>query len=211
MKYLIFLLLSVFVISCGNKTQGNTDVEKAKPLMRVLKKHQATVNVKPVFLKEVENWQELKEIDSFFVKFREISPNEALSNALELRDLVKSLKDSVTPTLFDTPSFKTRVNILYNECLRLADLTLISAIKATEINKQVDKTIDAFSAVNTKINTILTKKKFEDEIDVKIDYIGLDTTKIDSVSRKTINLRSKEKLLDKDNLEEIYKERQQQL
>ncbi len=170
--------------------------------MRVVKKHNATVSVKPDFLKEVENWQELKEIDSFFVKFREISPNEALSNALELRDLVKSLKDSVTPSLFDTPSFKTRVNILYNESLRLADLTLISAIKATDINKQVDKTILAFSAVNTKINTTLTKKRFEDEIDIQFDFIGLDSTKIDTVSKKSIDLRSKQKLLEKNKLKE---------
>ncbi|QOD59514.1 hypothetical protein H9I45_09050 [Polaribacter haliotis] len=202
MKYLILLLLSVFVISCGNKTQDIADLEKAKPLMRVVKKHNATVSVKPDFLKEVENWQELKEIDSFFVKFREISPNEALSNALELRDLVKSLKDSVTPSLFDTPSFKTRVNILYNESLRLADLTLISAIKATDINKQVDKTILAFSAVNTKINTTLTKKRFEDEIDIQFDFIGLDSTKIDTVSKKSIDLRSKQKLLEKNKLKE---------
>ncbi|QTD38762.1 hypothetical protein JL193_05710 [Polaribacter batillariae] len=208
MRHLILLLLSVFVISCGNKTQDVADLEKAKPLMRVVKKHKATVNVKSAFLQEVENWQELKAVDSFFVKFREISPNEALSNALELKDLVKNLKDSVTPTLFDTPSFKTRVNILYNETLRLADLTLISAIKANEVNKQVDKTIDAFSAVNTKINTVLTKKRFEDEIDIKIDYIGLDSTKIDSVSKKSIHLLSKEKPIKMHDLEEISKKNQ---
>ena len=173
--------------------------------MSVVKEHQSATKVRPIFLKVVENWQELKAIDSFFVKFEKISPNEALSNALELKDLVKSLKDSVIPVLFDVPAFKARVNILENESLRLADLTLIPAIKASEVNAQVDKTILAFSGVNTKINTILAKKRFEDEIDVKVDFIGLDTTKMDDISKKSIDLRLEEKLRKKDELDDGLK------
>ena len=49
--------------------------------------------------------------------------------------------------------------------------------------------MNAFSAVNSKVNSILLKKGFEDDIDLDIDYIGLDSTKIDSVSRKSINTK----------------------
>ncbi|WP_435416441.1 hypothetical protein [Polaribacter aestuariivivens] len=205
MKYFILLLFSFFIISCGNNKQETAAALKPKPLMSVVKEHQSATKVRPIFLKEVENWQELKAIDSFFVKFEKISPNEALSNALELKDLVKSLKDSVIPVLFDVPAFKARVNILENESLRLADLTLIPAIKASEVNAQVDKTILAFSGVNTKINTILAKKRFEDEIDVKVDFIGLDTTKMDDISKKSIDLRLEEKLRKKDELDDGLK------
>ncbi|MGY0425900.1 MAG: hypothetical protein ACWIPI_03600 [Polaribacter sp.] len=193
MKYFILFLVSICVISCGNK-QDTTDVKKPKPLMSIIATHKSAEKVDSIFTKEVENWQELKVIDSFLVKFRKISPNEALSNALELRDLVKSLKDSVKPKIFETPSFNARINILYNETLRLADITLISAIKATEVNKEVDKNIAAFSAVNEKINTVFSKKKFEDEININLLSIGLDSTKIDSISRKSINLKKKQKL-----------------
>jgi hypothetical protein len=50
------------------------------------------------------------------------------------------------------------------------------------------------------LNSILLKKGFEDDIDLDIDYIGLDSTKIDSVSRKSINTKLKEKMLNKKKL-----------
>lgn len=184
----------ILFISCVDQKQQAISEGTIKPLMSIPKKHQKTASVKPSFLKDVENWNHLKLVDSFFVKYRKISPNEALSNALELKDLVQSLKDSIKPKIFNTPSFNTRVNVLYNETLRLVDLIDISAIQAEEVNLQVDKTMEAFSSVNLKINTVLLKRKFEDEMLVEVNYIGLDTTKIDSVSRKSIDLRLKEKL-----------------
>ena len=65
-------------------------------------------------------------------------------------------------------------------------MTFIPAIKAVEINEQTEKILSAFSAVNSKVNTILTKKRFEEAIDVDVSFIGLDSTKIDSVSKKSI-------------------------
>ena len=195
MKNTFYILLSVLLFSCGNKKQETQEIQQEKPSLSIVKKHRSAKSIEPVFLKEVENWEELSAVNTFLKKFEKASPNEVLSNALELRDLVKSLKDSVTPAIFNTPSFTTRVNVLNNETLRLADLTFIPAIKTEEINLQVDKTIAAFSAVNSKINTVLSKKRFEDAIDVKVDFIGIDLTKIDSVSKKSIDDRSKEKLL----------------
>ena len=155
--------------------------------MSIAKMHTATENVLSSYLKEVKDWNELQDIDSFFVKFRKITPNEALSNAIELKDLIKRLKDSVKPEKFKIPSLTARINILYNEALRLADLTRIGAIKAPEVNTQVDKTMAAFSNINTKINTILAKIRFENEIDINVTFIGLDTTKMDSFFNKPIN------------------------
>ena len=65
-------------------------------------------------------------------------------------------------------------------------MTTIPAIQASEVNLQTEKILESFSAVNAKINTILSKKRFEDEIDVDVKFIGLDSTKMDSVSRKSI-------------------------
>lgn len=154
--------------------------------MSIAEMHTATENVLSTHLKEVKDWNELQDIDSFFVKFRKITPNEALSNAIELKDLIKRLKDSVKPEKFKIPSLTARINILYNEALRLADLTRIGAIKAQEVNTQVDKTMDAFSNINTKINTILAKMRFENEIDIDVTFIGLDTTKMDAFFNKPI-------------------------
>jgi len=184
-KYIYLLVLLVFTFSCLNN-EGKDAVKKTRPLMSIAEMHTATENVLTRHLKEVKDWNELKDIDSFFVKFRKITPNEALSNAIELKDLIKRLNDSVKPEKFKTPSLTARINILYNEALRLADLTRIGAIKAPEVNIQVDKTMAAFSSINTKINTILAKIRFENEIDINVAFIGLDTTKMDLFFNKPI-------------------------
>ena len=154
--------------------------------MSIEEMHTPTENVLPMHLKEVKDWNALQDIDSFFVKFRKITPNEALSNAIELKDLIKRLNDSVKPKKFQTPSLTARINVLYNEALRLADLTRIGAIKAQEVNTQVDKTMAAFSNINTKINSILAKIRFENEIDIDVTFIGLDTTRMDAFFKKPI-------------------------
>ena len=193
----IFYILAFFLISCDDTSQNNIEQKVSKPLLSISKKNAEIVAVKSIYKNETENWEELNSLNSFMSRFSKISPNEALSNALELKGLVESLRDSVTPNVFDIPSFKTRINILNNEVLRLVDLTYISAITAEEVNEQVDKTLASFSTVNSKINTILSQKQFEDDIDIDISFIGIDTTKIDNVSKKTILKLNEDLLLEK--------------
>lgn len=193
MKQILFLLLSVILFSCGNNKKDFINTTQEKPALSIAKSHVAIENILPVFEKKVASWQELKRVHSFLKKFINVSPNEALSNALELRDLVVSLKDSSKAATFENPSFNARVNLLHTETLRLADLTLIPAITSEEVHLQIDKTIAAFSAVNSKINTLLSKKQFEDEIDVKIDFIGIDSSKMDFVSKESISPKKKRK------------------
>ncbi|SDT86890.1 hypothetical protein SAMN04487762_0094 [Polaribacter sp. Hel1_33_78] len=184
----------VIFFSCNGKKKQNLQKQDVKPLLSVVKEYGVAEKVDTLFLKEVEDWAELKAVDNFLLRFKKVSPNEVLSNALELEGLVKSLKDSVKPVLFDVPSFIVRVHILHNETLRLSDMTFIPAINAAEVNLQTEKIISAFSGVNSKVNTILSKKRFEDAIDVDLNFIGLDSTKIDSISKKAINLKLKENL-----------------
>jgi hypothetical protein len=200
-KHILYLFLSLTLFSCGNNKKDALKAEQEKPKRSIAKQHIRLENVSSDFKNKIENWPDLQNVTSFIKKFDNVSPNEALSNALELRDLVASLKDNAIPEFCDIPSFHARINVLHNETLRLADLTLIPAITSEDVNLQVDKTIAAFSSVNSKINTIYTKKRFEDAIDIEIDYIGIDSTKMDSVSKKSINLKKQEELLDKNNKE----------
>ena len=147
----------------------------------------------PSFKKEVEDWTTLQNTEYFLERFKKGSANEILSNALEFKTITKALKDSIKPTLFSLPSVEARINILYNESLRLADMTYIPAITADEVHEQTNKIMDAFSSINLKINTVLRKKQFEDAIDIDVSFIGLDTTKIDSVSKNAILEKQKEK------------------
>ena len=191
----IFYIVVFFLISCDDTSQNSIEQDIPKPLLSIAKEHSKIVPIKSVYKKETENWEELNALNSFMSRFSKISPNEVLSNALELKDLVKNLKDSVMPTVFDIPSFHARINVLDNEVLRLVDLTYIAAITAEDVHKQIDKTLASFSAVNSKINAILSQKKFEDDIAIDISFIGIDTTKIDSVSKKSINKKLDDNIL----------------
>lgn len=197
MKYSLSFLILIIFFSCKDKNEQTLLKDDVQPLLSIVKEYPSVKQISPIFRKDVENWEELNAIANFLDRFKKGSANEVLSNALELKGLIKSLKDSVKPNLFDDAAFKTRINILNNETLRLADMTSISAITAEEVHLQTEKIINAFSAINAKINTVLSKKRFEDEIGVSISFIGLDSTKMDSVTRKSINSKVKlEPMLD---------------
>ncbi len=200
MKYFITLLILLFIFSCDKKQETTIQQEDTKPLLSVENEFSSIKTINPAFAKDVEEWKELNAVNDFLARFKKASSREVLSNALELKGLVKSLKDSIKPTLFDVASLDTRINIFNNETLRLADMTTIPAIKASEVTMQTEKILDAFSAINVKINTLLSKKRFEDEIDVDVKFIGLDSTKMDSVSRKSIRKNFTPTKIDKGDL-----------
>ncbi|APZ45744.1 hypothetical protein BW723_05270 [Polaribacter reichenbachii] len=194
LKYFYLLLVSILILSCDPKQEKENREDRPKPLLSIVHEYSSVKKVKPNFKQDIEGWKELRTIENFLGRFKKGSSYEILSNAEELKSLAKNLKDSIKPTLFNKkPSFDARVNIFYNETLRLADMTSIPAIKAEEVNKQTEKTLDAFSAINAKINTILSKKRFEEAIDVDVTFIGLDSTKMDSVSRRSVdeNIRNR--------------------
>ena len=186
LKNLLYFLLFSLFFSCSKEQKETKDTQTSKPLLSVVKEHFSVQKVNSTYIKEIEDWKELIAVDNFMARFKKASPNEVLSNALELKGLVKSLKDSVKPKLFSIQSFNARVNILYNETLRLADMTFIPSIEAKKINEQTDKVLEAFSAINSKVNSLLSKKRFEEAIDVDVSFIGLDSTKIDTVSKQSI-------------------------
>lgn len=197
MKKIVFILFSVFILSCAKDEKVAEQKQDSKLLLSVVNENSSVETIDNIFRIEVENWEELNTLEVFLKRFKKASSNEILSNALELETLAKSLIDSIKPELFNIPSLNARINIFYNETLRLSDMSAIPAIKAEEVFEETEKIIKSFSAINAKINTILIKKRFEEEITVDVKYIGLDSTRIDSVSKRTINERMQQKLDEK--------------
>lgn len=183
-KYTALLSILLFYF-CSTKEQETEKLPIKKAKLSIAIAHTTPIKIEASFLEHLDPWKEYKLVEEFVGKFHQTSPNEALSNALELKSLVQQLKDSLKPTIFNSPSFNARINVLYSEAERLADITFIPAIKTVEINEQVEKTLGAFSALNAKINTVLSQKKFEDA-GISPKFIGLDTTKMDRVSKKTV-------------------------
>lgn len=174
------------VVSCKNKEIDTNKNTIERPNASVAKTHRVSTTIRTIFKPEIEDWETYRNVDDFMNRFKNASANEVLSNALELEDLIKKVKDTVKPRVLMSPALNARINVLYNESLRLSDMTLIPAITAEEVHEQTDKVLKAFSSLNAKINTVLLKKRFEEAIDIDADFIGIDTTKIDSISRKTI-------------------------
>lgn len=132
--------------------------------MSIIQKHNSIVLLENSSKNYVANWTEYQSVNEHLKKFSSISANEALNNALKLSDLVKLLKDSIRPEELINLPFRTRINVLDNEALRLKDMTFIPAITANEVTAQVEKIIAAFSATNSKINTVYTQLEVEKDL-----------------------------------------------
>lgn len=176
MRTYFILLFTAFglVFSCKKEVQQATK-QQTKPTKSKVFTHKKPTALKVFAATEVNNWKEYHNFAEFLNRFESTSPSEALSNALELKDLSKNLKDSIRIKELKTASFKARVNTLENEALRLADMTYIPSITADEVNAQIDKIFLIFTSVNAKINTVFAKKRFDNDVDLD-DFFKLDST-----------------------------------
>lgn len=164
MKNYYYLLLILCLFSCKDQVKKQEKSDQ-KPTRGIVISHSKSVALEKLSKTNMENWKEYLSVADHLKMFSSISANEALNNALQLASLVKEMKDSIRPKALINPSFRTRVNVLENEALRLKDMTLLlDAVKAKEINQQVDNILDAFSATNSKINTIYSQLEVEKEI-----------------------------------------------
>jgi hypothetical protein len=164
MKKFLILLFLISLVACKNS--NSTPQENIlKPELDILKKHQINTKLSVLSKEKIKAWNEYETVNNDLKKYTNISANEALNNAVELAKNIKYLKDSIRPKELINNSFRTRVNVLENESLRLKDMTLIrNAITVDAINLQVDKVLNAFSATNSKINTIYSQLEIEKEI-----------------------------------------------
>ncbi len=202
MRYLSIVFLLLVCFACGNSGEADTTVQEKPTEFKTKVQFDPVVSINDEVRKDFEAWEDYRNLENFMKRFMNASPEEILSNALELRNLVKAAKFSdKIPELYNIPPVKARFNILYNQTLRLSDMTFIPAIKAEEVIEENKKILLTYSSINSRFISIVSKKRFEDEIDIDIQYIGLDSTKIDSISRKTINQTLKAKKKKEDSLQ----------
>ena len=177
-----------------------------------LKKHEKASKVQAKYQPEIEEWQEYEDLSVFLHQYTSISPNDALNNSRELNEISKRVVDSLKPAIFETPAFNARVNLLYNETLRIVDMSSIPAIKANEVNNHVDKILTAFSSINSKINTTLKQLELEltvEDISFKKKIPKKNTnTEFDI---KKFTPKSKKKTISKGNLKNNFSKKSQKI
>ena len=209
MKYIIYSICALFFLSC-NDGKINSKQAIKKPQLSQIKKHVKISKIHAKYQTEIEEWQEYENLSVFLNQFATISPNDALNNSRELNDFAKNLVDSLKPVIFETPAFNARVNLLYNQTLRLFDMSSIPAIKANEVNNHIDKVLNAFSSINSKINTTLKQRELElsvEDINYKKEISKKKTSTEFDIKKFTP--RSKKKIKSKGDLKRNFSKKSQ--
>jgi len=168
-KVLFFFIIITGVTSCK---QSDPNISKINSIVADTIDIEDKIDVRsigetllPGSKIKVENWNEYQQLDQFITTFYSISPTKALNLSKELSTITKQLKDSVSIERFTRPDIEIRINVLNNNALRLADMANISSINSEEVKMEIQSILDAFSALNAKINNITTQEKLETELD----------------------------------------------
>ncbi|MDP3313623.1 hypothetical protein [Lutibacter sp.] len=162
------LLLILFVgISCKYNTKDEDSSKKTDSLAVISNRISNSIGetLIPSALEEVKNWKEYVEVDKFMLQFYSITPTEALSNAKELSTLVGQMKDSIRVEKFKELSVVSRLNVLHNQTLRLADMATISTITNEEVKDEVEKIVLLYGSLNAKINTIYKTEEIQNNLE----------------------------------------------
>lgn len=181
MRFFIFLLFIALFISCEGKQEKAAIIINKSEFSTAQKQSQIVALTSNV-TRKIDDWQEYASVKDFLIQYRSISPNEALNNSKELNDLVKVMKDSIKPDFLESNSFNARINLLHNETLRLFDMSSISSIKSEEVNQQVTKVMEAFSSVNSKINTLVLQA----DLDAQVNDPNFKRIKKDSLTMENV-------------------------
>jgi hypothetical protein len=142
----------------------------------ILKMDHVVVELNPKAQKEVEDWTEYQKMNEFIKQYHNISAIDALFNANELSELAQQLKDTIRVEKFEIPSVKIRLNVLHSETLRLADMASINNVGEEEIKNENENILNAFSALNLKINNIIIQENLNKDVSEFIKEVKSTTT-----------------------------------
>lgn len=177
----IFLMLLLLLNACKNeKKETEAPSEQAIQDTSVIKSDTPIIRLSTESKDLVASWPEYQRFDDLIGSYQEITMSEALLNSVELSELAKQLRDSVRVDQLNIPEVKIRLNVLYSEALRLADMSSIPTITETHVLEETTNVIEAYSALNLKINNMKLQDELNDEISQFVDEV-LDTTAVDSI------------------------------
>ncbi|MCK5637406.1 MAG: hypothetical protein KAH67_01765 [Flavobacteriaceae bacterium] len=180
LKLIFYVCMVLTILSCGKTESKNEMISKKDSTFTSVTKTNNVIAKLSIKAKDiVKDWQEYQNFDEFINQYQTISTNDALLNAKELSDFAQQLKDSIRIEKLNISSVKIRLNVLHNESLRLADMSTIDHIKEQEVNQETENILNAFSALNLKINNIISQENLNSEIEDFIDEVKNlpDTTK----------------------------------
>lgn len=170
---IVFILILSSAISCNKTTSKEEFVISQDTIKKVsIKSNFKEIKLNTKAKKAVEEWMEYQKLNEFIIQYHHISLTDAIFNANELSELSQQLKDSIRIDKFQIPGVKIRLNVLHTETLRLADMATIPKISGLEIQKENENILNAFSAINLKINNIINQENLNQELKNFIDQVS---------------------------------------
>ena len=188
-KWFLIGLILIMVFSCRKSISKDEQITTAdSTAVKLIKTNFIEVKLDPEAKREVEDWTEYQKMNDFIIQYKNISLIDALFNANELSELAQQLKDTIRVEKFEIPSVKIRLNVLHSETLRLADMASIPSISEEEIKNENDNILNAFSALNSKINNIIIQENLNEDVSKFIEEIKSTPTPTpkDSIARDSI-------------------------
>lgn len=167
-SYVLILLVFCFFLSCKKEAQPESNTVSQE---KIVQKKIDLVKILPLdkeASKEIDGWTAYQNIDDALKKYVKMTSVEIKGNAIELKQLLDSLKEKTPITVLNTPAFSARKHVFETEVLRLWDMTNIAAIQSEEFMFQMNKVIEAFNAINSKINAVYLEQSLEDDLDLEI-------------------------------------------
>lgn len=165
-KQLIFIGV-VLLCSCNQKTNTLDNKEKKDTTAVVQKSYTKTVFLSENARKEIVDLKYFDEFEKIMDRFYNSNPEEIKLNTTDLNEVLGRLKDSITIEKINRPDVKARFNILYNESLRLLDMSSISTISQEEVDHKIENIIYAYESIITKINQVYLMDANEENVDVQ--------------------------------------------
>ncbi len=175
-------MLTLLFTACKNK-EKKAEEEKAPVLIEssVIKSEKPITRLNSQSEELIGTWPEYQKFDELVSQYNEISMSDALLNSQELSELAKQLRDSIRVEKLNIPEVKIRLNVLYSETLRLADMSTIPTITEDLVTVENNNVINAYSALNLKINNMNTQDQLNEEISKFVDEL-VEESKSDSVN-----------------------------
>ena len=175
-----YFMLVLILISCKNKEKSDQNKPSFnQERLNTIKSEKPIIPLNTKAKDLVKAWAEYQNFEELVVQYQEITVSEALLNSVELSVLAQHLKDSIRVEKLNIPEVKIRLNVLYSETLRLADMSSIPTITEESVKKENNNMIEAFSALNLKINNMNLQEELNSEISKFIDEV-LESPSIDS-------------------------------
>ena len=191
LKFIFYILFLFVILSCSKSDlKKELTSKKDTTFINVSNTKYSIAKLSTKSKVIVKDWKEYQSFDELIHQYQNISTNDAILNAKDLSVLAQQLKDSIRIEKLSIPSVKIRLNVLHNESLRLDDMSTINHINEQEVNQETENIINAYSALNLKINNIINQENLNNEVNEFIDQVNSlpDSTKIDhSIDKKEKN------------------------